>query len=536
MLSTRFVKQSFLSISGVHRIILKISMDEKSTEKASNDLLKKLEETRQKWLKEEEDDTDRLLNEAISLSLENGKGWAPGEREAYLKTILDDDFIPPIFAGSQEELDKSGLSEAFSSLLYDDPPVQMMLDFKKKGNDAFQNGKRNEAKNAQYYRDAVNHYYQAFAWAQRIEPINEENSKPENTDQISYTEDELDEIKSTLYANAAMAQMQLKNWGHVRDDSEKALVYNKRNVKAWYRLAKAHQMLQSWESAGDAIESGLEIDPENKELKKLQVLLSEKVRKARQLRQQRERKRAERVSRVKDVWKWCKESGIQLGRVPLVTSVTDDDDDDDEHAIESHWHHHHPHTGRLPEKVNGEWSWPCMFLYPSHNQSDFIQHFAESDMLAMRMVEMFPELEHDGEETKMPWDFNNEFTCSNLVAYFEVHCTESEGEPVHPESVELLKDQASTMKFYEASRALKGDEGPEMTNVARAIERKHLHAQRKAWKRKHGSLWAKPDPNSVVRVHPAMTLREILTDRRSIVPNVSGSVNFFLRVAFDRSN
>jgi tetratricopeptide (TPR) repeat protein len=485
-----------------------------------DDLLTKMEETRKKWVEEEEDDTDRMLNDAIALSVENGKGWAPGEREAYLKTILDDDFIPPIFAGSQEELDRSGLAEAFSSLMYDDPPEQMMLELKKKGNDAFLNGKRNEAKNVQYYRDAVNLYYEAFGWAQRVEPMNEGDMAQADTEKVTYSEKELDDVKSTLYANAAMAHMLLKNWGHVRDDSEKALIYNKANVKAWYRLAKAHQMLQSWEAAGDAIDSGLANEPGNSDLKKLEQLLADKVRKARHLRQQRERKRAERVARVKEVWRWCKDSGIKLGRVPLVNSVTDDDGDDED-GNESYWHHHHPHSGRLPEAVNGEWSWPCMFLYPSHNQSDFVQHFAESEMLAMRMVEMFPELEHNDDETLMQWDFNNEFRCSNLTIYFEVHCTESEGEPVHPESVELLKDQASTMKFYEASRALKGDEGPDMANVARAVERKHLYTQRKAWKRKHGSLWAKPDHTAVVRVHPAMTLRDVLTDSRTVVPNVS---------------
>jgi len=60
-----------------------------------------------------------------------------------------------------------------------------------------------------------------------------------------------------------------------------------------------------------------------------------------------------------------------------------------------------------------------------------------------------------------------------------------------------------------------------MANLVRAVERKHLHKQRKAWKKKHGSLWHKPAPSSVVRVHPAMTLRDILTNNRMVVPNVS---------------
>lgn len=281
-------------------------------------------------------------------------------------------------------------------------------------------------------------------------------------------------------------------------------------------------MLNCWEEAGDAIDAGLACpgESENKDILKLQKLISEKVRRARLARQKREKRRAERVSRVKEVWKHCKEQRIQLGRVPLVATVTDDDeegDDDDE----SRWHHHHPHTGQLPEVVQGDWAWPCMFVYPSHNQSDFVKHFGESEMLALRMAEMFPELEGEDAKTAMPWDFNNEFRCSSLAVYFEINCTEKPGEVTHPESVERLEDQGSTMRFYESSRALKGDEGPDMVNVVQAVERKRLHKHRKAWKRKHGSLWAKPGPLDVVRVHPAMTLGNVLKDKRMVVPNVS---------------
>lgn len=277
-------------------------------------------------------------------------------------------------------------------------------------------------------------------------------------------------------------------------------------------------MLQNWEEAGDAIDSGLSCDKDNKDLIKLRSLCEKKVRRARMDRQKRERARAERSSRVKDVWKHCKGSEITLGRVPLVANVNDDDDDDDE--AEARWHHHHPHTGRIPQKVGGdEWSWPCMFIYPSHNQSDFVEHFAESEMIALRMAEVFPELESGKSETSLSWDYNNQFICSNLAVYFEVHCTEKEGDIIHPDFVQKLKDQGSTMRFYESARALKGDEGLEMATVARCTEKKLLHRQRKAWKKKHKSLWSKPDPCPVVRVHPAVTLWQILMDKRMVVPN-----------------
>jgi hypothetical protein len=179
-----------------------------------------------------------------------------------------------------------------------------------------------------------------------------------------------------------------------------------------------------------------------------------------------------------------------------------------------------PNSGQLPSLSSGECSWPCMFMYPSHRQSDFVEHLGEDEMLAIRLAQMFPELEDVG-ETQMPWDFKNEFFCSNLAIYFEVHRSDDDDRVFHPEEVELLRDQASCMRFYESSRALKGDEGIEMSNVVRAVERKHLYQQRKAWKKQHGSLWSKREECPVVRVHPAMSLKDVLVDSRMVVPNVS---------------
>jgi hypothetical protein len=202
------------------------------TDARHEELMTKMEEAKKKWAEDddEDDESDQMLQEAIDLAISQGRGWAPGEKEKYMANILDDDFIPPIFAENQEELEASGLAEAFSSLNYDDSPSIVMLEFKKKGTASFMNGKRNESKNVQYYREAINHYYAAFAWGQKIEPSDhrdqamtgeEKEKKTTHDDAPEYTEKELDEIKSTLMGNAALAHLQLKNWGHVRDDSKK---------------------------------------------------------------------------------------------------------------------------------------------------------------------------------------------------------------------------------------------------------------------------------------------------------------------------
>lgn len=311
---------------------------------------------------------------------------------------------------------------------------------------------------------------------------------------------------------------------HCNPHTKQAISHDPNNIKAWYRLAKAQQMLQVWEDAGNAIDAGLAIEKDNKDLLKLQKLTEEKVRKARLHRQQRERARAERTSKIKEVWRYCKDENIALGRLPLVASVKDDEDEGD--AVEHRWHHHYPHTGILPRRrEDGGWAWPTLFVYPSHRQSDFIEQFGEDELFALRMGQMFPQDEsfNGDADTDIVWDFNNEFRCSNLAVYFEVHCSSDDKgnkkQVIHPDSVERLANLSSAMRFYEASRALKGDEGPEMATVARCMERKHLHQQRKAWINTHGSLWAKPDPCPVMQVHPGATLAHILRHKNLVIPN-----------------
>ena len=80
----------------------------------------------------------------------------------------------------------------------------------------------------QYYRDAVNHYLEAIRYSEMVKPITpdyeptkEEIEARETNDDPVYTPEELDEFRSVLYSNVAMAHMQLKNWGHTRDNSER---------------------------------------------------------------------------------------------------------------------------------------------------------------------------------------------------------------------------------------------------------------------------------------------------------------------------
>ena len=131
-------------------------MSKSSNDDASKkELIDKMRATKEKWDAEAAaspdgpDETDALLSQAISMAIEQGKGWSsPEEREKYLEQLLDDDFIPPLFAETTEELEKSGLKDAFATLHNEgETPGKNMLECRKKGNESIALGRKNVAKN-----------------------------------------------------------------------------------------------------------------------------------------------------------------------------------------------------------------------------------------------------------------------------------------------------------------------------------------------------------------------------------------------------
>ena len=129
-------------------------MSKSNDDASKEELIDRMRATKEKWDAEAAaspdgpDETDALLSEAIAMAIDQGKGWSsPAEREKYLENLLDDDFIPPIFAETAEELEKSGLKDAFSALHNDgETPGKNMLEFRTKGNESVALGRKNVAK------------------------------------------------------------------------------------------------------------------------------------------------------------------------------------------------------------------------------------------------------------------------------------------------------------------------------------------------------------------------------------------------------
>lgn len=157
------------------------------------ELIDRMRVTKEKWDAEAAaspdgpDETDALLSQAIAMAIDQGKGWSsPAEREKYLASLLDDDYIPPLFAETPEELEKSGLKDAFTTLHNEgETPGQNMLEFRTKGNTSVALGRKNVAKNIQaslsfitqcYYINMRN--YPTFVLSTKITQVLSRCSQP----------------------------------------------------------------------------------------------------------------------------------------------------------------------------------------------------------------------------------------------------------------------------------------------------------------------------------------------------------------------
>jgi hypothetical protein len=69
--------------------------------------------------------------------------------------------------------------------------------------------------------------------------------------------------------------------------------------------------------------------------------------------------------------------------------------------------------------ANGILQWPVMFLYPEHQQSDFIERFTETDTIADHLATMF-----DPNEQPPYWDAKRQYRPDQLVVFFMTNASD----------------------------------------------------------------------------------------------------------------
>ncbi|KAH8847487.1 hypothetical protein MCOR27_010223 [Pyricularia oryzae] len=334
-------------------------------------------------------------------------------RSMTTKEILDDLNKSPLFMTDLEENDDIA---ALQALAYEGTPLENASDFKERGNECFVEKRWADAR--EFYTKGINILAAEIrrrargelpgedserkkreaeqAAAERENGLNEaESTAPTTSGALS--SDDPEEIKKeaavleTLYANRAACQLSMQNYRSCTLDCAQTLTLNPRNVKAFYRSAKALSAMGKMPEAEDAAKRGLAVDPDNAALKTVAAEIAERQaklsakQKAEVDRQVRERRRQLLVKAA------IRQRGVRMRTTPKPPEMED---------------------ARVqlvpdPDDANSELAFPAIILYPVDAQSDFIKAFGENDCMNSHLSYLLP----------LPWDRDAGYTQTGVECY-----------------------------------------------------------------------------------------------------------------------
>ena len=291
----------------------------------------------------------------------------------------------PLFMQDLEENDDIA---ALQALAYEGTPLENASDFKDRGNECF--AEKNPRDAVEFYGKGIN-----IIWLEERKRRMGEVTMGEN-EGVPDTEDDIRKqraVLEALYVNRAASHLELKNYRSCWLDCAAALKINPRNVKAWYRSARALLRVDRVDEADEACARGLALDGENKALRALadeiikrEKFLAEKKRKDEEREAKERRKKAvlaaaisARGVRMRDTER---PPDMEDARVRLVPDEEDP-------------------TSTL--------AFPTMLFYPVHYETDFIKAFNEQETVADHLGYVFP----------LPWDTKGEYKLDKVECYVE---------------------------------------------------------------------------------------------------------------------
>ena len=183
-----------------------------------------------------------------------------------------------------------------------------------------------------------------------------------------------------------------ENYGQCKKDCAEALKLNHRNVKAWYRAASACLALDQIEAALDACNSGLQYDAQNTALRSLRT----KIENRQAVLSAQEKEKQDRLSRARSE-KGALAQAFKTRNITIRSTPTPPEIPESSIALSS------------PLDPTSTLSFPTMFLYPLHAQTDFIKAFAEDSSLAEHLEYILP----------LPWDESGEYRAEDVECYME---------------------------------------------------------------------------------------------------------------------
>ena len=176
-------------------------------------------------------------------------------------------------------------------------------------------------------------------------------------------------------------------------DCAAALQINPSNVKAHYRSASALYSLDKLPEAIDVCDRGVKLDPSNIALK----MLAEQINSRNKVKEEMERKaKAERLRKEKE--RAVLNAALRARNIRLRGSEKPPDLEDAAIRLSPD-----------PLSPKSMLEFPTLFLYPMHNQSDFVKVFAEKDAIVDHLSYMLP----------LPWDAKKEYRLDAVDCYMD---------------------------------------------------------------------------------------------------------------------
>ena len=251
----------------------------------------------------------------------------------------EEELLPALFwDGSEDWINEDNCADfaALQSLKYDDStPTERAEEYKRKGNDALK-----YKQNKLYVRKAVQQYTLAL-----LETF--EDSK----------------LRAVVHGNRAHAALLLGNDGKALEDAKACVALDPRNIKGWFRAAKASYALARLGECAAHCERGLALEPDNADLKSvLKASLKATAR-----REARERNLTRVRAETKAYPARVRARGVTLG--PPVLGAGE-------------------HFPRIEETDEAATYW-TLFVYPESMQTDVIERFDERATLGEQADEMF---------------------------------------------------------------------------------------------------------------------------------------------------
>ncbi|KAG7270605.1 hypothetical protein CRUP_011521 [Coryphaenoides rupestris] len=313
------------------------------------------------------------------------------------------------------------------------------------------------------------------------------------------------DIDTILLTNRAAAEYYLGNMRSALNDLCAALKIKPDHLKALIRGAQCCTDLRSFAEAIRWCDRGLKMHPTNGKLKELRSAADkhkrEAERDARKAMLKEKKDRSERETLLAAI----KERGVKL-RQPQRPSGHGSDSEDEERAGALDQLSQEATGTRVFLDEQGALHWPVLFLYPEHQQSDFISAFCDSSCFIDHLAVMF------GEELP-PWDTDRKYLPQNLQLFFEDEEKETLYQ-VEPD-MSLLK-VLQHKSFIDHLAVMFGEELPPWDT-----DRKYLPQNLQLF-------FEDEEKETLYQVEPDMSLLKVLQHKRCFVK--SGSPTFIVLV------